>query len=203
MPSGYTAIVAEKDDVTFNEFAWRCARAMGALVLMRDEPIDAPIPEKFVPDDFYEKEVTLDKQRLDKLTNASQQELLAMYDERHREVDEYYQEHSRTKATMKQRYQAMLKLVRAWDPPTEEHDGFKEFMVNQLQESMDADCYEPEKPGPKMSFEEWRKAEIFHTKRDIERSEERHAEELRRTNARNEWVAALRKSVGNPPQGTR
>jgi len=36
MPTGYTNCI--KDGVTFEQFVWKCARAMGALVMMRDEP---------------------------------------------------------------------------------------------------------------------------------------------------------------------
>jgi hypothetical protein len=48
MPTGYTAPIA--DGMTFEQFALGCARAFGALVTMRDEPSDAPIPERLEPD---------------------------------------------------------------------------------------------------------------------------------------------------------
>jgi hypothetical protein len=37
MPTGYTAAI--KDGISFEKFVWDCARGMGALVMMRDEPL--------------------------------------------------------------------------------------------------------------------------------------------------------------------
>lgn len=53
MPTGYTANVP--DGITFEQFVWQCARGMGALVMMRDEPTGAPIPERFEPSDYNAK----------------------------------------------------------------------------------------------------------------------------------------------------
>ncbi len=53
MPTGYTADIAK--GITFQQYAWSCARAFGALVMMRDEPSDAPIPEAFTPSDYHVK----------------------------------------------------------------------------------------------------------------------------------------------------
>jgi hypothetical protein len=49
MTTGYTSIIEERDHVTFPEFAMRCARAMMPCISLREEPLDAPIPEKLVP----------------------------------------------------------------------------------------------------------------------------------------------------------
>lgn len=48
--------MADNENFTFPEFAMRCARNFGALIMMRDEPLDAPIPEKFEPSGYYKKE---------------------------------------------------------------------------------------------------------------------------------------------------
>ena len=45
MPTGYTAGILEGE--TFEQYALQCAKAFGALVMMRDEPSDAPIPDQF------------------------------------------------------------------------------------------------------------------------------------------------------------
>ena len=47
MPTGYTAPI--KDGISFNDFMWGCARAFGALIMMRDDPPGTPIPERFEP----------------------------------------------------------------------------------------------------------------------------------------------------------
>jgi len=47
MPTGYTAGVQDGKITEFSDFALNCARAFGALITMRDDPQDTPIPEKF------------------------------------------------------------------------------------------------------------------------------------------------------------
>lgn len=53
MPTGFTAIIEEKEDLTFEEFALRCARGMGALIMMRDDPMSAEVPDHFPLDDYH------------------------------------------------------------------------------------------------------------------------------------------------------
>ena len=54
MPTGYTAAIAK--DITFNDFVMQCAKAM--LIMMRDEPANAPIPERFEPGSHYVNKIT-------------------------------------------------------------------------------------------------------------------------------------------------
>jgi hypothetical protein len=75
MTTGYTAAIA--NDITFNDFAMRCARAMGALVMMRDEPFDAPIPERFEPSDYHIKKIADASARLLELQAMSEIEAIA------------------------------------------------------------------------------------------------------------------------------
>jgi hypothetical protein len=57
MPTGYTAKLMEEGQ-SFPEFAMRCARNFGALIMMRDESLDVPIPEQFEPSDYYRKKLS-------------------------------------------------------------------------------------------------------------------------------------------------
>ena len=43
MPTGFTSEVAERDDFTFQDFVWKCVRAFGAFMHMRDESSDAEL----------------------------------------------------------------------------------------------------------------------------------------------------------------
>src|SRR5688572_14375055 len=75
MPTGYTSTLMEKGQ-SFPEFTMLCARAFGALIEMRDESLDATIPEKFEPSDYYTDRIAALKAELDTLTsmNASERE---------------------------------------------------------------------------------------------------------------------------------
>ena len=53
MPTGYTAILFDKPETSFRQYAYVCARAFGALVSMRDESLDVPLPVEIKPDSYY------------------------------------------------------------------------------------------------------------------------------------------------------
>ena len=50
MPTGYTAVI--EDGCTFKEYVMTCARAFGATISMREEPLSKEIPEKFEVSDY-------------------------------------------------------------------------------------------------------------------------------------------------------
>lgn len=82
MPTAYTSFVADNENFTFPEFAMLCAREFGALASMRDEPLDAPVPERFEPDDFYRKQYEAAKAEYDDFiaNPPTEEELSKEYD---------------------------------------------------------------------------------------------------------------------------
>lgn len=52
MPTGYTAGVKDGTVTDFKAFVMQCARAFGALIDMRDDPSDVPIPKSFAPSSY-------------------------------------------------------------------------------------------------------------------------------------------------------
>lgn len=194
MPTGYTAPI--KDGIEFNEFVWNCARAFGALVEMRDDPMDAPIP-KFKPSDHHAnslKEANSDLVRFLKMTTAdADKAALREYEESYKSFEKM----NRESADLEDKYHAMLAKVQAWTPPTKEHDGMKKFMAEQIQESIEFDCHVHEMPEA-MRGKEWLKLKIEKAKQDIAYHSNAHAKEMKRCNDRNEWVKALASSVPMP-----
>lgn len=53
MPTGYTYPVCEGKITEFPDFALSCARAFGALISMREEPMDAPLPDEIAASTNY------------------------------------------------------------------------------------------------------------------------------------------------------
>src|SRR6266849_6658520 len=140
MPTGYTAMIEERD-VTFNEFVWQCARGMGALIMMRDDPMDAPIPERFKLSDYYDKsllEVNTAIKRLEAMTSA---ERVAEGERLKRESIERNEEWLSERIEVNVRYNAMLAQVADWNPPTSEHQGLKDFMAQQISISFNSTDY--------------------------------------------------------------
>lgn len=197
MPTGFTAFL-ENEDMTFPEFAWLCARAMGALVLMRDEALDAPIPKKFFPDDYHEKELSKAKQELSELESSpwkSESKAENLY---YAALCEYRKRAERNER-QRRLYERMMLLVENWNPPTPEHEGLKKFMLDQLNSSVQFDCHDGEEPK-KLTGEQWMRKEMDRLNGDIEYHKKKIAEERRRCDERNAWLNALRASIGNPPK---
>lgn len=196
MPTGYTADVGEGKVTEFRDFALRCARAMGALIMMRDEPLDAPIPDEFTPDQYYNKcleEILAEIASLESASAAKVAELAAGdFKEQHDAWQRRWRERDETRA----RYEAMLAQVDAWEPPSEEHRNFKKFMREQLTESIRFDCSHEYSTEPQpVSPDFWKHNRLEQLHREAARSKQHQAEENERTESRNRWVAQLRESL--------
>lgn len=199
MPTGYTAKLYEGEQ-SWEEFAWGCARAFGALVTMRDDGADAPIPDEFAPSDYHEKALAEAQARV--------AELGALTMERARmEADADYMgalsRHTKTLADHREkrkRYAAMLKLAEAWEPPTADHVRFKEFMCEQLRESIDFDTNNDYLTTPQRATPlEWLEREQESAHRDVGYHAAEHAKEVERAITRTAWVQALRGSLTPEP----
>ena len=74
MPTGYTMILTEEKEIDFKEFALRCARNFGALIMMRDEPMDKEIPEEFPVSDYHSKKLNECMEQLEQFKALSYKE---------------------------------------------------------------------------------------------------------------------------------
>ena len=198
MPTGYTAAI--KDGITFERFVWDCARAFGALVLMRDDPSGAVIPERFEPSSYYADQLPRLAARLQELRAMSAEDAEAGAQRAYQASVEYATELRAEVDGLRAKYEAMLSRVHSWQPPTTEHAGLKTFMVEQLQQSIAWDCSPGLIPEPVMKTgAEWLAEVIKDTEALERRCIEGYAEEITRTEDRNNWLKALRKSVPPPP----
>lgn len=197
MPTGYTADI--KDGITFNRFVWNCARAFGALVILRDEPTGAPIPERFEPSSYYADSAKKDEAELARLHSLTKEqasaECLAAYQ---REQGDYNQRRAE-KRDLREKYLRMLAKAKEWKPPTPEHAGLRDFMVQQITESIEWDCSDKYDRLPACkSTDAWLADGIEHTRKSLARSQQSYTEEVERTESRNRWLQELRNSV--PPE---
>jgi len=197
MPTGYTHAVGDGTLTDFTEFAWRCARQFGPLISMRDEPINAPVPERFEPNDRYRKELEESKAKLAAIESLTDSAANIEAELAHRQS--YFQWHKRRSRRLitKQRYEVMLRKVSEWHPPSADHAKLKDFMVEQLTSSIDWDCNgEDTDPEPQqVSGHTWKSDQIRYLKQRIETLEREHAADVERTETRNDWVRLLRESL--------
>lgn len=195
MPTGYTAAI--KDGISFQQYALNCARAFGALITMRHDPSDAPIPAKFEPSDFYAQSLKKAEDQLARLLAMSPDECDSAALKQYLDACEMNNVRRKENADLRNKYNAMLAEAVAWNPPTVDHEKMKEFMIEQLQSSINWDCSESYiVDPPKRSGKQWLADSLADCHDRIVRYTDEHAAEVERTNKRNEWVDALRKSLG-------
>jgi len=194
MPTGYTLDLYDGKDITFEEFVLKCARAFGALIDMRDEPMDAPIPERFEPSDHHLKELEKAKRRLKEIRKWNEEKAEQEAERAYREALKEREEFIKKNKLIRKRYEDMLSKVQKWKPPTIEHASLKQFMIQQLLESIEFDCFVPEMPQ-RLSGEEYREQQIKKALSDIEYHEKEYAEEVNRVYEKNKWLLSLRESL--------
>jgi hypothetical protein len=196
MPTGYTATLMEEGQ-SFPEFVILCARAMGACIEMRDESLDAKIPDRFEPSTYHTERSKEAKARLAELKKMTNAERIAFGEARRKEAVKSCEQWIAKRNQENGRLNEMEQKVRAWQPPTKDHVRFKEFMLEQLNISKNETSYPDEslKEAKAKKPVSYYAEAVKQAERDITYHAEEHAKEVQRANERSEWVQQLRASI--------
>lgn len=187
MATGYTCIVEDRDDVTFEQYLWRCARAFSPFV--REDSLDAAVPQECKPDEYYEKQVRTAREALRVAEETPPND--AMAEENRRRLT-YYEEDEARRKEKTARYDRMKEQVRAWRPPTPEHEALKTFMLEQLLTGWPGYQREPgSPPEPATDPAAWRAEKIEAAREVLLRAEKRFAEEVERYERNTAWIRRL------------
>jgi hypothetical protein len=194
MPTGYTADI--KKGITFEQFIMSCARAFGALIEMRDEPLDAPIPESFEPSTYNKDALVKAEKELIELKSLSIGQAQEKAEAEFKDALAKHEKYIADKKNLEKKYRAMLTQVKAWQPPTPEHVGLKNFMEQQITESIKWDCGTEYLTKPTLlTATEWLNTKIQKCLKDIDYHSKVQTEEENRVVGRNNWINELRKSI--------
>ena len=173
MPTGYTSDVGEKN-ISFRKYAMNCARAFGALVEMRDSPLGAKIPTKFKPHSYNLEQLEKAKQTLQTAKNMTDTQATAEAERLYDQSLQGYANSLKKTATTTERYVGMRAKAKEWQAPTPDHEGLRDFMISQLEQSIDFDCSIHSEVPKRMTPEEYKDMIIERAQRDIEYHEEQH-----------------------------
>jgi len=204
MPTGYTAKLMDEGQ-TFEEFIMQCTRGMGVCVTMRYDSWDTPIPERFEPSDYHPKRLEEARQLHTKLTTMSRPEKIAFGETEKAQEIQYYQNHLREYEEQNVRLEAMRIAVAEWTPPTWEHEGLKEFMLDQLKISYNDPSYIHDslvKARAKAPMQYWLEA-LEKAQHDIDYHTEEWQKEQKRTEDRNRYLRKLRESLNAAPDAAK
>lgn len=203
MPTGCTYGILEGKTKTFKEFAENCMRNFGACIHMRDDDSDKKYTPR-VPSDYYTKELQSAKEKLEKAEKMTDAELIEM---RKKELEEDKKRHKKNikeTETARKKLDDFLLKAKAYEPPTEEHEGIKKFMIEQLRTTIDYDG------DAKYSIEGLANTEIElsnidandvrftlmeQAHKDIAYHLKEHKEELKRCANSNKWVEVFINSL--------
>jgi hypothetical protein len=196
MPTGYTAPIEK--GITFNEFVLGCARAFGALITMRDDPADAPIPDAFEVEKYHYEWVENAKAEVLRIEALTEEECRAAAKKAYDDALAYRENSIREKNELRAKYDAMLADVRAWTPPSSDHVGLKDFMIKQIEESIEWDCdtsyYERDVPMLK-PWDQWQREALNAARRTHANYEENLNKAIVAAQSRTRWVQQLRESL--------
>lgn len=193
MATGYTYPVADGKITKFSDFALSCARAFGALITMRDDPMDAPVPNEIKPSTYHADKLPLLRAQIVSLQGMSSEDAQAGADRDYAAKLEDRAKSDRECAERNGRITAMLAAVEDWTPPSDDHAEMKRFMRDQL--SMSIDKPYARDPAAQMSGTDWLAAQIASAKHDLEYHEAENAKEIERARTRTEWIQQLRASL--------
>lgn len=204
MPTGYTAPVKDGEITELEPFVLSCARAFGALVLLRDSDQSLEATRRYVEtgayldtSDYHERDLVTARQRLAELEAMTDTEADTAARAAADDVATRNQEIEAERAESQRRYEAMIAKVEAWEPPSADHVEFKEFMLKQLRESIDFDCHPFALTVPEIAG--WRERQIKEMTRRIARAEEEIEKQRERNEARRSWVEGLLDSLEAVP----
>jgi hypothetical protein len=184
--------------LNFKDFVYSCARAFTPLILMREDPLNAPIPDKFDHDEYHSKELDKVRKKYKMLSSMDSQEQLAYGKKTKAKLVKIYEESLALAEDNFKKVSAMLKKVENWKPPSKDHEPLKAYMINQLNESRDIKYEREALVGVEIRSEQsFYDADLDISKRDIKYHTEKRIEEIERTTARNLWIKLLKESVEN------
>ena len=196
MPTGYTAKLMEEGQ-SFSDFIMLCARAFGAAISMKEDSLETPIPEAFQPSAFYRELIDTAAQRKAELDAMTSAERIA-FGEQQRQKDITSCDESIRRLTVENaRLKDMEIQVRAWEPPSTDHTGLKDFMLEQIRVCLHDSSYTEQ--GLKTALEKspcaYYSEAVLRAEHDIEYYAKEEKKEIERVAGRNKWVRQLRDSL--------
>ena len=203
MPTGYTAGILNCTVTTFPQFAKLCMRAFGATIHLRDEGLNTEYKPR-VPSDYHLEAIKGAEQLIIDAQKLTDDEIV---DIRKKELEgskKYYLEAIEKAKKAAIEMDKMLSDVLKWQPPTPDHIGIKDFMIEQIVKTIDFDCKTDYHDKKLIKIEsqllntdasEIRKQMIEQAERDLAYHREENLKEIQRCEQSNKWVTDLLSSL--------
>lgn len=203
MPTGYTAGILDGKTTTFPQFAKLCMRAFGATIHLRDESLEGEY-EPRTPGKYHIEEIEKAKLLIKNAKHFSDKRIINEKESELTESKKYHLEAIKKAKQNLVKLNGILSEIRKWQPPTPEHAGLKEFMIKQLEGTIDFDCgtkyhdeklVEIEKELLTLNAPDIRCQMIEQGKKDFTYHNAENLKEIERCEQANKWVSDLMESI--------
>jgi len=204
MPTGYTAGIIDGEITTFEQFATQCSRAFGATIHMRDNPLDSPY-EPRTPSQYYVNSLQSQREKLEETKTMTDEAIVRDFVNLLNDSLKYHErELEKTRVNLR-RLNSIMESAKSWVPPTEDHEGVRDYMIDQLEITIKADgdpSYHVNKiVQAKKELEEGIDPKVYREER-IKEIEDRISyyevevqKELERCKDSNEWMDKFLESI--------
>ena len=165
---------------------------------MRDEPTGTPLPKKFKPSDYHANTLKEVEKQLLEIRALSIKKADIRAEEEYQVSLNDITKYIRKANKLREQYEKMLVKVKNWLPPTLDHQGLKDFMIEQITGSIKCDCdtsYYENQQVKVLSGREWKVEQIQKLQKDLAYHTKENLEEISRIAGRNDWVQKLRESL--------
>ena len=147
MPTGYTQQIIDGTVKTPKEFLHLCLRNFGICISMKDESLNlqgdyTEYIKKYYQDimGYYTKALENAKKEYERVINLSDDDLYEMYIKKFSDNRDYYQKRTDEAKKQNSKFQSFYDAIKNWDC-SEEFDNIKEFALNQIDISKEAEDY--------------------------------------------------------------
>lgn len=139
MPTGYTAGIIDGTTKDFKAYAKDCMRNFGACIHMRDSKFS----DEWKPDtvsDYHPKEIVRLEKEQRELAAMTDADLLALRKKQLNRDIRYHKKGIQKQAETESILNKFLVQSKAFEAPTAEHTGIRDFMIKQIEDTIDFDC---------------------------------------------------------------
>lgn len=167
---------------------------------MRDEPMDAPLPDSFSEESYYSRSLKSELEEKEKYDSYSDEDWVKQWAEYVKAQVSYARDGIKKRNEERAKYEKMLEKVRKYVPPTPEHVNFANFMESQILESIQYDCnleyyQESLKELENLTWEEYKNTMLECNKSSLEYARE-NLEKMKDSSKKvNDWILQLKESV--------
>lgn len=132
MPTGYTYFIENGDITTGKEFLKLIIRAFGCCAGQRDDPLNAPLITEYKSDSYYKEQYEKSVKRLNEFKAKSIDEIEQELESERINTMNRNKERMHKQQSLREKYLKVREEVEKWNPPSSEHNGIKEFALEQI-----------------------------------------------------------------------